>query len=331
MKKIYAMLIMLACTYGLTLNAQTINNAGFENWENVGSDTEEPNDWNSFKTAGGSSFLLTFAQKQLVRSDVVRPGTTGSYSALIWSTSILSIVANGNVTTGKINMGNSSPTHQDNYNATVTSDAAFNEAFTGMPDSIAFWVRFAPASGLTSDSGRMHAVIHDAYDYRDPSTSDPNGPNHVVADALVHFAKTDGQWVRISTPFVAGPASGPAYMLITFTTNKTAGGGSAGDSLYVDDIEFVYPSGIREAAVEEGFTVSADRTSRQVVAQFAYNSNQRTHIAIYNIAGQLVSERTKNLMKSEEVFTINGMTSGIYFMQVTREDGSRTTKKFAVR
>ena len=32
----------------------------------------------------------------------------------------------------------------------------------------------------------------------------------------------------------------PAYILVSFTTNKTPGGGSAGDRLYVDDIAMVY-------------------------------------------------------------------------------------------
>jgi len=330
MKKIYAFTLMLACTLGLTINAQNVNNPGFETWENLGSETEEPTQWNSFMTAGGS--LTWAAAQQLVRSEVVRPGAAGTYSALIWSRETFTIVANGNLTTGKINMANVSPSHVDNYNATVSADPLFSEAFTADPDSIVFWVKFVPASGTTDDTARMHAVIHDAYDYRDPSGSDVNGPAHVVADATGHFTKTNGLWVRKAVAFVPGPAATPAYMLLTFTTNKNPGGGSGGDSLYIDDVEFIYNGiGIQEAAVEGSFSVYADRNAGQLTARFNFNQEASTVVSIYNIAGQLLVQREKNLMNGTEVFDISSLNAGIYFMQVTRGDGTRLTKKFALR
>ncbi len=329
MKKLYALVLMLACTIGWS-TAQTVNNPGFEDWENEGTNTEEPLQWNSFMTAGGT--LSAFAAKQLKKSTLVRPGSTGTSSALLWSRETFSIVANGNLTTGKINMGNYSPTNQDNYNATVTADAQFNEAFTADPDSIVFWVRFIPASGTNADSGRVHAVIHDNYEFRDPTASDVNGPNHIYSQATAHFAKTDGNWARISAPFIAGPAATASYMLISITTNKDPGGGSGGDSLYIDDVEFIYNgASVQENSIEESMNIFANQGSGQLVARFNFDKSYSTDIRIYDITGQVVLATQKELMNNTEVFDISMLNSGLYFIQASRSDGMKISRKFVIR
>ena len=325
MKKLYSLVLAVVCSFGL-LQAQTVNNPGFENWENVGSSTEEPNDWNSFMTASGS--LTMFAQQQLVRSAVVRPGTTGTYSALMWSRSTMGIVANGNLTTGQINMGNVVPTNSSNYNISITSNPAFNEAFTSAPDSIAFWVKFVPASGNTTDSGRMRAVIHDSYDFRDPM--DATSPTHIYMEATAHFCKTNG-WRRFAVPFTTGPASTPAYILITFTTNKTPGGGGDGDSLYVDDLEFIYSGiGIKEVKTDEPMSVYANQNG-QLIARFNFTQMMSTDIRIYDITGQQVLAAQRDLQSNTESFDISGLNAGLYFIQASRSDGMKVTKKFVIR
>ena len=77
----------------------------------------------------------------------------------------------------------------------------------------------------SSDSARVRAVIHDDYDYRDPT--DAGSEPHTVAVASLNYVPTNG-WERKSVPFAyVGPSSNPEYILITFTTNKTPGEGSA--------------------------------------------------------------------------------------------------------
>lgn len=329
MKKLYAFSMALFLGSLIAVTAQNLNNTGFENWENYGSATEEPNDWNSFKTASGP--LTTFAAQQIKRSDVVRPGTTGIYSAVIWSRSTMGIVANGNMTTGQINMGNVVPTNQDNYNITRTADPLFSEAFTASPDSVVFWAKFVPASGNNTDSARMRAVIHDAYDYRDPTTSDPSAPNHVVAQATLNFAKTDGQWARKAVAFDnSGPASTRAFMYLTFTTNMTPGGGSGGDSLYVDDLEMIYGSiSILEPSFTDAFAVYA--AEGQLVVRLHFETAAQTDIAIYNMAGQRVLGTQKRLASATETFDLSNLEQGIYIVDVQRPGGVRHTQKFAVR
>lgn len=220
------------------VGAQTqIGNANFEQWENVGSATEEPINWNGIKTGTGGQVSL--APKGVQRSTDIRPGSSGQYSARVYSNSILGVIANGNLTLGRVNAGSTTPTSPQNYNYTQRSSTAFSEALNAYPDSVVFWCKYN--NGNVNSTARMSATIHGDYDYRDPSTSDANAPLYVVATAILNFPRTNGSWVRFSVPFTySGPWTSPDYLLMTFTSNSVAGGGNGGDEIFVDDVELVY-------------------------------------------------------------------------------------------
>ncbi|MEI6851954.1 MAG: PCMD domain-containing protein [Bacteroidota bacterium] len=257
-------------------NAQTtINNGGFETYDSYGTTSVEPTNWNSFMTAD-ATILTQFGKKQrLNRSDVKRPGTVGSYSVVIWSTNELGTIANGNLTTGKINMGSTSPTNSANYNFTKTSDANFKHPFIGHPDSLVVWVRYKPASNSTTETARVHAVIHDNYDVRDPA--DGGSTTHLVGDATLNFTKTNGLWVRKSIPFVyAGASTTPLYILISMTTNSTPGGGSAGDSLYIDDMEVIYNPTLTTGTISPLAYIVSSTTSSPITVPFTLTGTMYT-------------------------------------------------------
>lgn len=219
-----------------------IGNSDMEQWEAVTSG-EEPVNWNSFLSGTGA--WSGFANDQIASSTDVRPGSAGTKSCRIFSNSVFSIVANGNVTLGQINMGSTTPTAPENYNFSKTSDSNFSEALTDHPDSIVFWAKFTP-NGPSGDA-RMKATLHTNYDYRDPE--DAAAANEVIATAVVNYPSTGGNWVRFSVPFqYTGPAciSGQSFILITFTTNMTAGGGQAGDEVLIDDVELIYTGAPRD-------------------------------------------------------------------------------------
>lgn len=279
---------------------QQIGNSNMEAWENLGQSTEEPTNWNSFKTGTGG--LASFASQQVVRSTSIRSGASGSYCAKIYAKSTLGVVANGLLTVGQVNMGSSTPSSPDNYNFTKTSDANFSEALTNRPDSIVFWVKFTPVNG--SHQARVHAILHDSYDFRDPI--DANSASHTVARAEMNYGTTSGSWVRKSVPFVYEAQVPPVsveYILVTFATSSIPGGGSANDEVLLDDIELIYNSvGLNEQvatsfkayySVENGLTIKGADTTYELI----------------NLAG--TSEKVGNLNM------LNGMrlNAGIYFLK----------------
>ena len=123
MKKI-TLLFALASASIVVAQSQ-VANSDLELWENLGAPTEEPINWNSFKTGSGN--FAGFANKQIEQSTNVRAGATGMYCARIWSTSVLGIVANGTMTCGRINMGSTTPSNPANYNYSSTADPLFSE------------------------------------------------------------------------------------------------------------------------------------------------------------------------------------------------------------
>lgn len=256
-----------------------------EAWDNVGASTEEPSNWNSFKSAQGG--FTGFASQQIQRSTAVRPGATGAYCARVWAKSTLGIVANGNMTLGRINMGSTTPSDPANYNTSLITDANFSEAITSSPDSIVFWVKFTAASG--NSLARVHAVLHDNYALRDPI--DANSAPHVVATAALNYPPTGGVWVRKSVPFTySGPSSNPQFLLVTFTTNQTPGGGANNDEILVDDIELIY-NPVNQPIVANDDVIT---TSQDIAVTIAVLSNDNDPENAINSASVTIVSNPSN-------------------------------------
>lgn len=232
MKKQLTTLFVSICT--IYASAQTqITNSGFELWNNVGQDTEEPQNWNSNKT--GTGFAPSGPQTVFRESSIVH---SGNYSARVKTGTYLSIfIVNGIMTTGRVSAPTTTAT--DGFNQTIQADTLFNAPLTAMPDSVVFWVRYAPGA---SDQGRIEAVIHTAYDQKVPMANDANTTANAVAQAVLNFGTTSGAWQRKSVAFnySSFSATGPAYILVNFTSSNVPGTGSASSTMYVDDIELIY-------------------------------------------------------------------------------------------
>ena len=254
MKKLllnFSLIIAFLFSTNVIFAQYQLTNSGFENWEGVSQKKpglfggtisgDEPTQWNSFVTAQvkSSTFASAIADKCEPSTDV-RPGTSGSKSAKIWSTSVLGVVANGNLTTGRIYGGSLSATDASgNYNfSDPASDAAYKHTFAGKPDSIVTWLKFVPKN--TSQMARVSAIIHENSRYQDPEATTYT---NIVAKAQHNFyATSDKGWQRISVPFTYDGNKTPAYILVSYTTNATPGQGNENDALYVDDAEMIYNS-----------------------------------------------------------------------------------------
>lgn len=260
MKKLLLMigLVMLMFPFALKAQVYQLPNGGFETWDGTSS-SSEPTNWNSFGTSECTLFIGCSSAQQThhENSSDVRPGSAGSHSCRIYATSIMGVVANGNMTTGRIHAGNMSPANSANYNVTYPNQAGFNQPFNGRPDYIHFWAKAQLSS--SSDQARMNTVVHNNSEVRDPiRTSDHV---NITGVATLNFSG-DNTWHEYSVPFSYSYGNAtPEYILITFTTNKTPGGGTSGDAVYIDDIDFVYIS-----------TLSDLKSNGQTVAGFDANT-----------------------------------------------------------
>lgn len=232
-----------------------IPNSNFELFheeKSAGKTGKEPNHWHSFLSATGGLAVAQNAFSNGVHtasSSDVRPGTKGKSSILVKATNVFGIVANGTITTGRMNAGDydaKNPKHHAFLDITNTDKDANGDPFYtllgGQPDSLAVWVKFKQATATPEHPyATVNAVITDGTRYQDP---EDKAYTNVVAKATDTKIASEDKWVRLSIPFdydkYAANKAATKAILVTISTNADPGQGSDGDELYVDDMELVY-------------------------------------------------------------------------------------------
>lgn len=232
-----------------------IPNSNFELFheeKSAGKTGKEPNHWHSFLSATGGLAVAQNAFSNGVHtasSSDVRPGTKGKSSILVKATTVFGIVANGTITTGRMNAGAMSATDPNNHAfldiTNKDKDANGDPFYTllaGQPDSLAVWVKFKQATAQPKHPyATVNAVITDGTRYQDP---EDKAYSNVVAKATDTKIASEDKWVRLSIPFdydkYAANKADTKAILVTISTNADPGQGSNGDELYVDDMELVY-------------------------------------------------------------------------------------------
>ena len=237
MKKVF--LIFSFLIFAFNIKAQysdyiQIPNYDFEKWNNVGSKNEEPDSWHSFKTSTGPFHYLLM--QQVERHTEIRPESKGKYSARIFSRSIVGITANGNLTNGRLNAGSMFPAGKNNNNYTQRN-SEFCTEINGIPDSLTVWVRLKTKD--EKSYGRIMSYVHGDADFV-CLTGGWEPYDMLCAQVEYEFPSTE--WKRLSLPFkdYTHLCDEPRYILTSFTTNKRAGEGDAGDEMLVDDLYLIY-------------------------------------------------------------------------------------------
>lgn len=221
------------------------------------STSDEPNNWHSFMSASGNPVLVYFAgyAPHTFISDEVRPGSTGKKSVKLLALDMGIAIANGTITTGRMNTGSSTAEDTDmNYawmdTAETDVDAngdPFYATLVSKPDSIKFWTRFNQGKhNAEHPYATCSAIITDGTRFQEPAPKDVTYSNIVGEARNPQIAETGKEWKEISIPFEYNNNDlTPKAILVTISTNADAGKGSDRDSLYVDDLSLVYNAGLK--------------------------------------------------------------------------------------
>ncbi|MBP5570760.1 MAG: hypothetical protein J6X46_07075 [Prevotella sp.] len=245
MKKIFTLLSMamlsLTALAG-TDNQPNIQNGGFEDWgvdkDAPASQAVEPRYWHSFSSASGAFALL--AGSHCFKSTDAH---SGNYSVKLQATSVLGQIANGTITTGRLNAGAMVAASPDNHSEVDLSKTEtdrngdpYYQTLEARPDSIAFWVKFS--TGKAGTLANMSAYITDGTYYQAP---EDKTYNNKVGWAEYPSIAACSEWKRISVPFTyADNGLEPKAIMLTFSTCATPGGGKGDEVLLVDDVELIY-------------------------------------------------------------------------------------------
>ena len=294
-------------------NHPQITNGDFETWTFDGANL--PNYFNSFQTADGLFSGLAYDKnnRQVKRSTDKRPGSMGSYSCSIWSRKVSGVVAQGNLTTGRVHAAAMSATGKNNYNYSDRDGSNTNNGvnnpcampFTGRPDSLVVWVKFTPNGTDSSHPyAKVTATIHSDFDYIDgyAQTSDSK---YVVATAVnMTIAKTNGKWKRLSIPFnYKNNGAQPRYILLSAATNAYPGGGHENDYLYLDDITLVYKQTYQLSIPSQGWaTLCLDFNAKAPAGAKVYTVTELVagYAKLQEIpAGSIIPANTGVLVRSD--------------------------------
>lgn len=231
-------------------------NSDFETWSDK---NKAPRHWHGFESVKGGLSGTAKDNNKLQSSNWKRPGSLGSTSAVITSSKVWGVLANGTMTNGRLAAGSMSATNSANHsetNLSSTDEDANGDPFAtpmyAKPDSVKFWMRFTQAKAQASHPyAAFNAVITDGTYYQDPENK--TYTNKVAVAAPNKADMTVGDWRLVSCPFdyasYAANGAEAKAILLTVSTNATPGKGSysngVADSVYVDDLELVYAAGIK--------------------------------------------------------------------------------------
>ncbi len=294
-----------------------------DSYKQITVNVEEPLNWHSFASATGDFVQAANAlsDPHTYSSDVVRSGATGKKSLLLTSASVFGIVANGTITTGRMQAG--AMTADDTKNcAFLSTDSTstdshgdpFYALMDGTPDSLAVWVKFKQQTPVAEHPyATISAAITDGTYYQDPQDKDYT---NVVATAKnAQIASNNFEWQRIVVPFkYTGNDVKAKAMLVTISTNADPGQGSAADNLYVDDISLIYNVD-KPAVTINGHAVTLDKdeisttaTDPAAAVVAATTANKGSFAAVSELSSSADQRKLQLLYCSDDLQTIKTYT-----------------------
>ena len=340
-------------------------NAGFETYHtatvtspedpNEKATSDEPDYWHSFMSASGNPALVYMAGYNPVtfKCDDVRPGSTGKQSLMLKSIDMYIAIANGTITTGRMNTGSMFATDSNtNYawsDMSNTDKDAHGDPFYAtlysLPDAMKVWLKFKQGTANADHPyATATAIINDGTEFHEPAPSKTTYTNVVGEARNAKIVETGDEWKEFTIPFTydafAQNGAKAKSVLVTLSTNADAGQGSDGDLLYVDDLSFVYNAGLKAITLtaEDGgvFTVNGVNSETKeytVTVPFDVTANnlkaisdgKGAYVSTTIADGKATIEITSNDLATTNVYTLNikkgdaqGITSGINGAQVAK-------------
>lgn len=270
---------------GMSASAQGIyqfTDPSFETWS--GNNTPG-NEWRSFESAlqTNSSFKWFKTGKKNAPKPEKTEGKVGSHALKLTSKNVgipgvYGANANGNITTGVIGMGSSTPDSPDNYNYSDINSSGTHLVFAGTPDKVSFYAKFKSGG---SANGRGRFILHDAINYRDPDVIDGNWvkvgdeslESHRVGEATILVPATE-EWTKFEADFTYYKEKPKTqYMLASLTTNPVPGG-SANDEFDIDDIQFTYYSTLKSLSYTGATINFSEATTSYDLSSETYDASK---------------------------------------------------------
>ena len=263
MKKNCLIIVFLLGLFSLGTQAQVaidfskyeglqITNSDFEDWS--GEDFENvPVGWHSFESVGGTLTSTAYSTKHTsVEKEGLHNCTIGQACLKLVPRNVLfGIIANGTITTGRMNAGSPVATDPLNHawmdisNTETSNGAPFYALLSKRPIALSVWVKFTQGTAQSKHPyATVSAAITNGNRYQEPTAD--NDSSMVIGYAQNNTISSNGsQWQHLYVPFNYdspnfNKTDEPKAIMVTFSTNADPGQGSADDVLLIDDLELIY-------------------------------------------------------------------------------------------
>ena len=278
-------LILAAGLFSTSLiHAQNpLPNPGFEDWStfsgSLGSTYGEPNDWNSANQC--SSLLGTYSVAQTADA---HSGTSAA-ELKTRNAFIGAVKINGLLTTSTVLCGLNSGGNEGGIASTV------------VPDSITFWYKYAPA---TLDTAYAQVILFDGHD--------------TVSYLKGKIFEAAAEWTRAS--FAIPAPTGPSDTLSTLFNSSWGDGGAGqavvGSIFIVDDVEFVFATGIDEQTEATKWEVYPNPVNE--ILNIRNTSGKAGTLEMIDATGRIVLRESIAQMQTQ--LNVNHLPTGLYIYQL---------------
>lgn len=233
MKKFTLILVILFSAFTISIAQNQIENPGFEEWEAITNEFEEPVNWSTVKTCVPEN-LAAFAPVTVNKCDSAPH--SGNYCVHIFTVdAAFNITATGNLTNGRV-FANVVP--DDGYMFIDVNDDRWNTKIDYRPDSLTGWFRAMP-------KGEDHGVVKILLATDSASLPTTDSLNWVGFGQFELPSGNIEEWTRFSTPITYFNEKTPKYFLCVLISSIGVSA-TSGSEMWIDDLSLAKATGIEE-------------------------------------------------------------------------------------
>lgn len=290
MKKLFT-LILSGVIINLSANAQSLPNAGFENWT-AGSGYDNPNNWSTLNSSTSFLGIVTVS-----KSTDAHSGTYSLKGETKFIGAPFNQAAPALVTTGTIN--------------TTTQVIEGGIATSERPDSITGWMKYAPVNG---DTGYIEVLLF-ANNYQD-----------TIGRAKFYSPFALSSWTYFSkeiTYYSSAAVEASRVILLPSSGYQP----QVGSIVQFDDLAFVTSTGINEGNKKYAFSVYPNPATEELYIKNPLAENAT--MQVYDVTGKKATEINIGLNTTRT--NISTYSPGVYLYTFTNVNSEILhTGKFAV-
>ena len=274
--------------------------------------SEVPDNWHTFDEVKydvsiGGSIAKKTSHYKLTGSDA-HGGSGNALQLASHSVTLFigySILANGTITSGRTRVGDTDVDSYKNYNFSQLTVNTSNDYypsygnhkwywdFIGCPDSMSFYYKTNWTTASNKPLIKVYLHKGDWYDHASGvvNTTSNGQSNELSSPNLIAYCQTSfspsTSWKRFVSKFTQygnnsanndndySTITRPQYILASFSTNETAGGGTSSDKLTIDDLWCIYDKGLSSLSI--GGTANSAILNALNAAEFATHEPSRTY------------------------------------------------------